>query len=621
MAKLTSLTPHPRLYLGTPELRRARRAPTLPLLRAAQRQVTAMAERWASGPPLEHARDTHNEHLLRAREVQTRVLTLLTRWTQTAEPRYRAAVLALLRQMGAWEYWSWITWRQGNAAPDAIFDLSYGENSATLGLAYTWLYHDLTPAERAELRAIAEHWALAAARRLVLAEPRAWWFGKPDTNWNTVCAGGLGMLVLAMGDELPDATELLAQVEASVAPYFALLDQTNGAWPEGIGYWNYGMRYGFMYLLSHERATGRRHPLLAARGVRQTLAFPLDLCPHGQPCSFGDVNRWRPLPIHYAVASRLRQPALLGDLEAQAQGDEEHATWPDAAEWLLLHRGTRATTKGAAQRGLAKLYGGLDWAVLADRWPRPRLYLSVRGGTTKVPHGHRDLLSFHAVVGDEALITNLGPAMYLDTSFSPRREELFEIAPPSKNTLLVNGVGIVPGSALESTALVRGPGVVGVRLEATTAFGTMRDGQACTFAGRLVLLVANRVALLVDHVALPHVGLIEARLHTAAKVRARRAGALLEGQREALQVACASTVPAAFASGTDVPTSVGTAPTTVLRWGTPKQVPAATFATLLAPGREAATVALTETDSGWTLTLRQGDWRAVVAVTRELRLG
>ena len=37
-----------------------------------------------------------------------------------------------------------------------------------------------------------------------------------------------------------------------------------GAWPEGTAYWNFGMRFAFAYLLSHERATGRRHPLLAA---------------------------------------------------------------------------------------------------------------------------------------------------------------------------------------------------------------------------------------------------------------------------------------------------------------------------------------------------------------------
>src|SRR5262249_32551499 len=135
----------------------------------------------------------------------------------------------------------------------------------------------------------------------------AWWFGHAQSNWNTVCAGGAGMLALAMLDEADDsvareAREVLARTERSIVPYFKELRRSDGAWPEGTGYWNYGMRYGFMYLLSHERAMGRPHPLLRQRATLQTLEFPLLLCPNAVPCSFGDVNSWAPMSFHLGVA-------------------------------------------------------------------------------------------------------------------------------------------------------------------------------------------------------------------------------------------------------------------------------------------------------------------------------
>jgi len=107
--------------------------------------------------------------------------------------------------IGDWKCWSWITWRQGDYRPTAIYDLSYGENSATLAMAYDLLHDTLSAAEKQLFQNIATKWPLASGS--VHCRPHAaWWFGKADSNWNTVCAGGLGMLCLAMYDDLPIAT-------------------------------------------------------------------------------------------------------------------------------------------------------------------------------------------------------------------------------------------------------------------------------------------------------------------------------------------------------------------------------------------------------------------------------
>ena len=52
-------------------------------------------------------------------------------------------------------------------------------------------------------------------------------------------------------------------------------------------------------------------------------------------------------------------------------------------------------------------------------------------------------------------------------------------------TILINGVGVARGSTLDRTERIRLPGAEGIRLEATGAMGTMRDGAAARDNGPL----------------------------------------------------------------------------------------------------------------------------------------
>src|SRR6185369_6946774 len=138
-----------------------------------------------------------------------------------------------------------------------------------------------------------------------------------------------------------------------------------------------------------------------------------------------------------------KQPGVIAALDAivAKHGIGRHE-WPSVAELLLLHPRKRSTAPKARRGGVVRRYPGMDWFVLADRLPQPTRYLSLRGGTTNVPHALLDLLSFHITIGNERLITQCGMGSggqdYLDTTFSSRRFELFETVPMSKNTILIN---------------------------------------------------------------------------------------------------------------------------------------------------------------------------------------
>jgi hypothetical protein len=611
MSSSVTLTPHPRLFASSTQWARLRERPALPLLEAAAGMVAGKAALWVKAPPLEYHPGVHNSLLLRAREVQTRVWTLLIHWGATGDSACREAALDLLREMGRWEYWGWDRWRDGNTDPTADFDLSYGENCTTLALAYDWLYPTLSESERRDFLETAVKWGFRPFLRWTSGQEDRFWFRKPDSNWNTVCAGGAGLLALALYEEAPEAAEVLARADDSVGYYMRSLEETAGGWPEGIGYWGYGHRYAYYYLLGHERATGRPHPLLELAGAEQTLEFPLEFCPGGRGTGFGDVNTWAPMPFHYAAAARYGRPDLIAALDGiqLRRGKPSESTWPNPAELLLLHPRTEpADIADLARRDVARLYPGLHWGILADRLPDPGLYLSVRGGTTEVPHAHVDLGSFHCVVEGERLIDNItidGGEEYLNTTFSSRRWELFETQPPSKNVLLVDGVGILRPSSVE-TRLLRGPGWSAIRLDMAEAMGGSRGGVGVAdFYARLFLLLEDRAAVIVDQLKLRHTSRLEARFHTYSPVEFGQRDALIRGQRATLRAAFAATVPSTLYRGIDCLTNPRPdRVSTVVRWCTDTRTHReAALVTALIPGEAPAAVTVQSTPGALEITL------------------
>jgi len=579
-----TLAPHPRLYASASQLERLRAPLELPALRAAARDVARQANAWLRSEKIEHDLTAHNAHLERARLMQIRIVTLAVHYLRTRQERYRAAALRHVWEMDRWKDWSWIAAREGRHFPDAIFDLSYGENAATLAIAYDWLGGTFSADERARFVDLARRRALIPFLKNTEKNKLSWWFGKPDTNWNTVCAGGAGMLALALYELAPESAACVARAEKSVAPFMKSLKATGGGWVEGIGYWNYGMRYAFMYLLSYERALGRKHPLLEAPETRATLYFPLDFCPGGAASSFGDVNQWSPLPFHYAAAERLRCPELFAQLDAvHEKGGTMDGIWPDPAELLVFHPRAQARPAARSARPVAKLYKGLDWALLADRWPNPGLYLAIRGGTTDVPHGHRDLTSFHLCAGGETFVKNVGCEEYLDSTFGKRRFELFETGVASKNMVLINGLGITSNATVQ-TKLVRKGARRGVYIESTAAMGGTKDGNTVTYCGRLFLLLSPEAVLIVDRAETKFPARMETRLHSFARVRAGKDGAELRVRKKRLYLAFASDAPSVFCRAVDAPTRPEPG-ANLLRFGTrARSHTAVTFATLAAHG-------------------------------------
>jgi hypothetical protein len=604
------LKPYPRLYISQSHYDRLREKADHPVLRQARKNLSALANGFLADPLIVVDETGHNSHLIRARKMQTRVITLLAEYKRTGDPDFRSAVLADVARIAAWEYWSWITWRQGDARPEAIFDLSYGENSATLALAFDGLFTELSAPEKKLFVDTAVKRSLRPFLHVMNAKTKPMYYKHPHTNWNTVCCGGAGMLALAMAGQCKESEAVLEIVEESVAPFFKSL-KGDGGWPEGIGYWNYGMRYGFMYLLSWERATGKTHKLLRLKGTEATLKFPLQFTPNGVPCSFGDVNRFGILPFHYAAADRFGAEEVVRELDRRmALGEVARldGPWPNVAELALFHPGQVSNPKDGAWANRA-LVRGLDWGYVADQMPDPGLYMSIRGGTTDAPHVHRDLMSFFVVAGGEKLIENVGVDDYMDTTFSARRFDLYEPSAHSKNTIFLNGVSIEDKATVRTT-LIDGPGFEGFRIDATEAMGMMRDGPVATFCGRALILVKKKGILVIDRVVVSHAALVESRLHTFCSVKFGKSDVAIRGKKQRLHIAVAADNSILTKPGMGIPSHPGTEPDTMIRFVSGKKVMAQTTAYFLTYNGK-STIALTQRGGRTTVKIA-GDVSALV---------
>jgi len=530
----------------------------------------------------------HNWHLVRGFRMQVRLFTLLVEYKRSREQKYFDALWQGVQRMYHWEYWSWIAWRKNDPAPDAVYDLSYGVNSLTLAFVYDALRDDWNDAQRQVFIDIANHRSFPAYLKHTAEPTLTHWYINPHSNWNTVCNGGAGVLALALREHCPDSKEVLRRVEKGIKPFFQST-APDGGWPEGVGYWNFGMRYGFLYLLSHETATGKTHLLLKNPAVAATLKFPLLFTPNGIPCGFGDSNGFAPQPFHLLAARRLQMPAVQKELLDRFQGASSKITFKstftkttDHPELLLLVSHDNAIPKPTQKWQSHRLIKGLDWGYAADAMPRPRLYFSVRGGTIDMPHTHRDLLSFFCVINGERLIDNVPVDNYLDTTFSSRRQDLYEVSPQSKNTMFINGVGITDRSAALIKS-IESRNYNGFRLDATSAMGTMRDGNAAIFCGRLILLLKNRAIAVIDECELPFAGLVESRLHTFSKVKMRGNYAEINGIENRLHLSFASSVPAQLQRGQGIPTHPPRQADTMLRHRSQANITRSMLCALLVP--------------------------------------
>jgi hypothetical protein len=562
----------PRLYVGADLAANLRDRLHSPFLRTLAQKVIADADWLVQTPPLvEGAAPSYS---VGGRWVQSHLECLTCAWLLTRQAKYREAALRHLAGLLQWNHISCEAKANTPPEQELPYCLTYGEQSTAIALMYDHFRPDLTAEEQRVFFAVLDRFHLKQAVKCLTRPP--WWANKSWSNWNGVCSGGIGMLALAFYDDRPEAQPLIPFVETSLNAYFNSYVTNGGGCPEGTGYWNYGMNYAMRYILSWENATGENHPALDIKELGQSLYFPVDFT----GLSFGDNDGWHPTAFFFLLARRLklhhaayRAAAYLPERVDLNEKRRQQFT----ANGDLLYGADAIPTvdemrqlkdkHARAKVPVARIYRGMDWAVLADDEAFPNLRMSIRGGSAKVEgHGMVDLLSFKCRVNGELMIADQQESGYLVPTFGRRGTDLYTRGPHSKSTLFVEGLGCDKDAACDETQVIEGRGLAGVRINATRIY---LPRMPVRFIGRLFLFVDHAYWLVVDHVLsndkVNPLG-IESRFHTYADCRRSGDHVALVKDSERMQMTFAALQPGVLQESRGMPAAATAPQTTIFRW-------------------------------------------------------
>jgi len=238
---------HPRLYLDADRLAYLRTAVKEdPRWAPAMKALLARADSAVRHGPPDYAKvvekrgelDGKSHEQLWQRGVGNRIPHIAMAYLLTGEKRYLESTTEWV--LTALDYPTW------GVGPMDGMDLAAGHLMTGIGLAYDWLYHDLTEAERARIR----EKVTPRARRLARTggyEGRAWWRTSYMQNHQWVSLAGMTTVAFALVDEVPEASSWIAVAHDKFVRTLETVGD-DGASHEGYGYWEYGAEYIMRYL-------------------------------------------------------------------------------------------------------------------------------------------------------------------------------------------------------------------------------------------------------------------------------------------------------------------------------------------------------------------------------------
>jgi hypothetical protein len=574
---------HPRLLFSPQEIPAIRERAKLPILEPIARSLLERADWQLHAPPIIPSITKRGEPdppgelkgIDAARALQGRVLTYCMAYTLTGDRKYRdAAVAELRRAITDWRIWV-------DTAHPPPYDLMTGEVCLTFGLAYDWLYHDLTAEERDELRQGVERRGLQPYLEAI-SSGRATAFFTARHNWNPVCNGGAAVLALALAEESELSDAVLTLAVPAMDHYWNHLAD-DGGWDEGTGYWTYGHRYAFLAaeaLRRSGRAGGVERFLL--KGARRTGYFPLVFNPGTRlAAGFGDSNSRVSDPLLYLLGREYKNPDFIWFQDRAAWPAIDIEDWPQEALTLIWRPVGEAWLPEARpdfKPGWPPIYvfPSIGWGFMAPRQPDPPYFLAMKNGSLAANHTHLDLNHVSVGFGDTMLAVELGSRPYPADYFGPKRYTYYELTTAGHNTVLIGGQGQVPGTRGKLLGLIKGHGF--------EAFIGVADGayeRETRRARRHVIFVDRRYWVLLDEIQTPQPEAAELRFHTYGIVQKIAPGHWrFEQARSVLDVLCAPTQRLSAA----VETPQGwIKPVRVLSLKTPRAAREHTLVTVLQP--------------------------------------
>ena len=618
MKSKLKLKKHPRLFVKADMTSYLQENMGNPYVKWEANAVLADADRLIKQKPVTWD-DIKNRLYPISHEIGSQVENLTWAWALTRDPRYRKAAFKRVEALTDFTHISCEAYKTRPVDKEDFFCLTYGWHAVAVGYMHDLFGPDLTDEEDAIIMAFLDKHLMKRAERCLEKPP--WWVNTEWSNWNGVCAGGMGIMALSFYDKVPAAKKLIQFVDKSLDAYLGSYIKNSGGCPEGTGYYNYGMQFAIPYLHCWEAATGRKHPALKIKELGTSLFFPMDF----QRITFGDNDGWSPCGYSFKLAERMGQP--IAALKAASYLSADTKTKPERnGKVTAASRGTLLPAAGSLptpaevekfrkentkkKKPFARVYKGMAWAAIADNEAFPSLRMTVRGGTTaRAGHSSQDQFSFKCMVNGEVMISDQHDRP--GVSFTKRGNDVYGRSAASKSTLFIEGLGCDIKAETDTTEVVKGKDITGIRV----------DGGRCylkrwhnALIGRLFLLVDGKYWIIIDRQN-AGANCMEARFHTFAESRHGRDWVRMKSGKERMTMSFASFDKAVLQTSAGMPTWPDEQ-STIYRWITSERKNDNVLVTALNPGNKKLGIKLRrEARGSVTIEVTEPDGK-----TREIRV-
>ena len=437
--------PHPRLFADAAGFAALRaRAASDAYVKMGAEHVRECAGGLLGTPPVERIKEGRRL-LAVSRRALLRINTLALAYRLGGRRAHLDRAVAELRAVCAFSDWN----------PSHFLDVA--EMSLAVATGYDWLYADLDAATRREIAAGLRRHGLEAGRR-------AQWWIRANNNWGQVCHAGMLAAALALAEEDPGDAARFVQRCVDNLPCSMKALAPNGNYPEGPGYWNYGVEFNFAALALLEAALGSDFGLAALPGFRETGAYPdLVTGPSGRTFNYADGGDGRgTCPATWWFAQRFNRPELLPYFEADAY--RRYCTERKTRKGVSVpaHGGNRMFAYGlfyvrtppADLRPDMPLVwnagGPVPITVQRSSWDnRTAFFVGLKGGSPSANHGHMDGGSFILEARGVRWALDLGAENYnkieqlgmnlWDMKQGSDRWRVFRLGTSSHNVLMLDG--------------------------------------------------------------------------------------------------------------------------------------------------------------------------------------
>ena len=251
-----------------------------PLAEKLTNELKKDADNLLSIKDIDYSLDRRNTMLSISREYLKRIITLSLAYRIFEDDKYSDKAIDQMMHVCTYPNWN----------PQHFLDVA--EMTTALAIGYDWNFYHLNMREKETIRNKIVEFGLNPGLDVYQNpddKPHVWYEMK--NNWNQVCAGGLILGALAVGEDFPDLnSKIIYHALKNLIPTLELYEP-DGVWYEGPAYWGYANSYLAMTLSSLELALEHDFDVSTRPGIDKTAEFYVNsISPTGELFNFADAG-------------------------------------------------------------------------------------------------------------------------------------------------------------------------------------------------------------------------------------------------------------------------------------------------------------------------------------------